>query len=66
MIIRPCEEKDLKIIAAIEHASFPVAPWTYDQIVTEFKENDYHLKVSYNNMLIQYFFDKYEFQKVGD
>lgn len=41
MIIRPCEEKDLKIIAAIEHASFHVAPWTYEQIVTEFKENDY-------------------------
>lgn len=34
--------------------------------ITEFKENDYHLKVSYNNVLIQYFFDKYEFQKVGD
>lgn len=41
MIIRPCEEKDLKVIASIEHATFPIAPWSLENFVAEFKDNDY-------------------------
>ena len=34
--------------------------------ITEFNSDDYHLTLHYNNVLIQYFFENYEFTKVGE
>lgn len=40
MIIRNCKEEDLKVLAAIENTSFPIAPWKYEDYLNDFNDNE--------------------------